>query len=211
MGILHYGPEERCAADILIQLALGEDLGSVGDITSLAVIPKDFIGQAHYIARTGGVVAGLTVVSQVCKAVNPALVLHQLVKDGSSVTPSSRLATLSGPLQDLLIAERTSLNFIQRLSGIASLTRKYVDAVQGTGCQVLDTRKTTPGWRILEKYAVRCGGGTNHRMGLHDAVMIKDNHLAGLREHGTPIAEAVLRARRAMQVRTIVEIEVDNI
>jgi nicotinate-nucleotide pyrophosphorylase (carboxylating) len=121
------------------------------------------------------------------------------------------LASVQGPLRSILAAERTALNFLQRLSGIASLTARYADEISGTNCVLLDTRKTTPGWRVLEKYAVRRGGGQNHRMGLFDAVMIKDNHLAGLRRHGTTLADAIAAARRGVTQGVTVEVEVENL
>jgi nicotinate-nucleotide pyrophosphorylase (carboxylating) len=206
-----FGPDERKRAQFLVQLALEEDLSVMGDITSKAVIPLDLNGEADYIARQAGVLAGLPVCQFVVESVDPALRLTFHKSDGDQIQPKDRIATLAGPLRSLLAAERTSLNFLQRLSGIATLTSRYVSEVRGTKCQVLDTRKTTPGWRVLEKYAVRCGGGTNHRVGLFDAVMIKDNHLAGLREHGTPLAEAVRQAKAKVARGTKVEVEVETL
>jgi nicotinate-nucleotide pyrophosphorylase (carboxylating) len=172
--------DEAAACRRLIDLALAEDLGTAGDRTSLATIPADKSATAAFVARSPGVVAGLPAAEMVCRAVDPALPFTAVVPDGSPVVRGTRLATVSGPLRSVLAAERTALNFLQRLSGVASLTRRFVDAVAGLRARVLDTRKTTPGWRLLEKYAVRCGGGANHRIGLYDGILIKDNHLAGL-------------------------------
>jgi nicotinate-nucleotide pyrophosphorylase (carboxylating) len=145
----------------------------------------------------------------VCAAVDPALAFAPNVEDGARLDRGTALATVAGPLRSILAAERTALNFLQRLSGVASLTRKYADAVAGTRAAVLDTRKTTPGWRLLEKYAVRTGGGTNHRVGLYDGVLIKDNHLAGL---GGDVRRAVGLARAAPgNAGLAVEVEVDTL
>lgn len=208
---LVFGHDERKRAQILVQLALQEDLNTAGDITSQAVIPSDLHSEADYIARQPGVLAGMPLCQLVVDAVDPTLKLKFHKRDGDQLHAKDRIATLAGPLRSLLVVERTSLNFLQRLSGIATLTSRFVAEVQGTGCQVLDTRKTTPGWRVLEKYAVRCGGGTNHRVGLYDAVMIKDNHLAGLREHGTPLAEAVRQAKQRVPPGTKIEVEVETL
>lgn len=194
-------------------MALAEDLGEAGDITSEMLIPHDLAGQAVFVARAEGVVAGLPAVEIVLATVRtPLLKLQPLVEDGTHVAPGDRLAVVSGMMEFILTAERTALNFLQRLSGVATLTRRYVDAVAGLPCQILDTRKTTPGWRLLEKYAVRCGGGHNHRMGLYDGILIKDNHLAargGGRLAFTSLGFCVLRKRQTMNVP--VEIEVDSL
>lgn len=205
------GDQQRLVGLTLLQLALAEDLGVAGDITSKTVIPPQYQGKAAMIARVPGVLAGVELVKMVCQAVDPALQVNPHLQDGVALKPGDHIVTITGPLRSLLSVERTALNFIQRLSGIASLTRKYVDLVQGTACKVLDTRKTLPGWRLLDKYAVACGGGTNHRIGLFDAVMIKDNHLAGLREHQTPLSEAVRLANEAWKGKAKVEVEVDSI
>jgi nicotinate-nucleotide pyrophosphorylase (carboxylating) len=183
---------EAAACRTLVDLALAEDVGPTGDRTSVALIPADQPGKAAFVVRTPGVVAGLPAATMVCAAVDPALVFATQVADGSAVNCGDTLAVVSGPLRSILSAERTALNFLQRLSGVASLTRRYVDAITGTRAKVLDTRKTTPGWRLLEKYAVRMGGGTNHRLGLYDGILIKDNHLAGL---GSDIPKAIAAAR----------------
>jgi nicotinate-nucleotide pyrophosphorylase (carboxylating) len=145
----------------------------------------------------------------VCAAADPRLTYEPQVADGTAVEPGTTVATVSGPLRSILAAERTALNFLQRLSGVASLTRKYVDAVAGHRAKILDTRKTTPGWRLLEKYAVRMGGGTNHRIGLFDGILIKDNHLAGI---GGDVQLAVEKARSAPGNDWLpVEVEVDTL
>jgi nicotinate-nucleotide pyrophosphorylase (carboxylating) len=201
-------PAETAAAGRLIALALAEDLDTAGDVTSQATIPADAPGRAAVVARAAGVVAGLPVAGLVCAAVDPALTCMPLVADGTAVTPGTRVATMAGPMRSVLTAERTALNFLQRLSGVATLTRRYADAVGGRA-QVLDTRKTTPGWRLLEKYAVRMGGGHNHRVGLYDGVLIKDNHLAAL--GGGPAAvRAAVAAARASTPGLPVEVEVET-
>jgi nicotinate-nucleotide pyrophosphorylase (carboxylating) len=207
---------ETEACQRLLALALAEDLGTAGDLTSQAIIPADLTGQAAFVARAPGVLAGLPAAQLVCTAVDPRLQFHPKVNDGRCVTPGEHLAVLSGPMRSLLTAERTALNFLQRLSGVATQTRRYVDAISGLKATILDTRKTTPGWRLLEKYAVRCGGGHNHRMGLHDGILIKDNHLEGLRiaDSESRIAEAVRRARAhlaASRLALPIEIEVDTL
>ncbi len=202
-------PDERRAARSLVQLALAEDFGSTGDCTSLALIPAERTGEAAFVARKPGVLAGLPVAALVCESVDPALRFEAVLADGSQLSPGSVLATISGPLRSILAAERTALNFLQRLSGIASLTRQYVDAIAGFEACILDTRKTTPGWRLLEKYAVRMGGGTNHRIGLFDAILIKDNHLAGL---DGDVTRAIERARAFPgNAGLAVEVEVDTL
>jgi nicotinate-nucleotide pyrophosphorylase (carboxylating) len=172
---------ETASCQKLVELALEEDLGGAGDLTSEIVIPHNLEGNAVFVARAPGVVAGLPAAQLVFSTVRTPLIRFQpLVEDGAPVKPGDQLARVNGLMQFILAGERTALNFLQRLGGIATLTRRYVDAIAGLPCLILDTRKTTPGWRLLEKYAVRCGGGQNHRMGLYDAIMIKDNHLASL-------------------------------
>lgn len=211
MSTIAFGTTEEHAAQQLIRLGIAEDLGQAGDITSQAVIPPDLQGKAIVVARAVGVLSGVPIIQMVCTAIDPSLRLELQASDGSTLKPQQPIATIAGSMRSILAVERTALNFLQKLSGIATQTKKYVDQVKGTKCQVLDTRKTTPGWRVLEKYAVRCGGGHNHRMGLFDAVMIKDNHLAGLRHHGTPLAEAVKQARAAVGHKVIVEVEVESL
>ena len=180
------------AAAPLIELALAEDIGS-GDVTSDSVLPGDLILHGRIIAKKAGVIAGLPLAAAVFQRVDPALRLVMRLPDGARVRPGDVVAEVSGPARGMLAAERTALNFLQRLSGIATLTRAFVDAVAGSGATILDTRKTHPGYRVLEKYAVRMGGGQNHRMGLYDMVMIKDNHI----DAAGSISAAVERARAA--------------
>ncbi|MHB8901665.1 MAG: carboxylating nicotinate-nucleotide diphosphorylase [Thermoguttaceae bacterium] len=208
----------------LIARMLEEDLADEGDCTSIALVPEDAPGRAAVVARQPGVVAGLLAAEVVLAQVHPALGWHADVEDGAAVRAGQTVARVDGPARHLLTAERPVLNLLGRLSGVATLTGRYVDAVRGTQARIYDTRKTTPGMRRLEKYAVRCGGGCNHRLGLFEAVLIKDNHLAlgaqadAGRPRFTP-AEAVLEARRYLD-RTrspqaaevsIVEIEVDTL
>jgi nicotinate-nucleotide pyrophosphorylase (carboxylating) len=212
-----FTPAEAAACERLARLALEEDLGGAaeasGDLTSQALIPTDRTGAAVFVVRPSGVIAGLPAAAIVCRLVDPALSFQTLVADGSVVAPKTRLAVVRGPMRSLLAAERTALNFLQRLSGIATLTARYVALVAGLRCQVLDTRKTTPGWRLLEKYAVRAGGGHNHRMGLYDGILIKDNHLAGLQiaDCRLQITEAVRLAREKQGKGVLVEVEVDTL
>jgi nicotinate-nucleotide pyrophosphorylase (carboxylating) len=208
-----FGEVEARNADTLIELALAEDLGLVGDITAAATIPSHAQGNARFVARAPGVLAGIVVVERLIAQFQ---LLHRwqvCCADGDRLERKTVIAEIAGPVRSILTLERTALNFLQRLSGIATLTALFVAAVRGTSARILDTRKTTPGWRALEKYAVRCGGGENHRMGLHDAVLIKDNHLAWLQGHeaGEPIANAVATARAYTAKATIVEVEVDSL
>jgi nicotinate-nucleotide pyrophosphorylase (carboxylating) len=203
--------KEELASRPLVQLALQEDLDGGGDVTSQTVLPAELQGQAAFTARAAGVVAGLPLVQIVYAAAAPAVTLQTQARDGDRVAPGQRLAVASGPLRGLLTGERTALNFLQRLSGVATQTRRFVEAAAGTRAKILDTRKTTPGWRLLEKYAVRCGGGHNHRMGLYDGILIKDNHLAGLEQYPDAIARAVAAARAGAGRELPVEIEVDRL
>jgi nicotinate-nucleotide pyrophosphorylase (carboxylating) len=208
-----FGEAEARNAETLITLALAEDLGQVGDLTSTATIPVQARGTARIVARAPGVLAGLPVVERLVEEFQLGDGWDARVRDGERVEPGSVIAEVVGSIRSILAMERTALNFLQRLSGIASLTARFVDAVAGTSALILDTRKTTPGWRVLEKYAVRCGGGRNHRMGLHDAVLIKDNHLAWLSARGgtDPLAAAISAARAQTPSSTVVEIEVDTL
>lgn len=192
-----------------VAAALAEDLGPRGDLTARYFLPESKEMSADVVVRAPGVVAGLPVAEEVARQVDPALKFRPLVDDGASVGAGSRVACLHGPVRSLVSAERTMLNYLQRLSGVATLTRRYVEAVAGTRAVILDTRKTTPGWRLLEKYAVRLGGGRNHRMGLYDAVMVKDNHLAcGLQ--GRELQEAIARVK-ADYPDVWVELEADTL
>jgi nicotinate-nucleotide pyrophosphorylase (carboxylating) len=211
-----FGEPERRNLEALLPLALTEDLGEVGDITSAATIPAQAMGAANLVARSPGVLAGLPVAERLAVAFELRDDWRALMADGDRLEPGTIVARLAGPMRSLLAFERTALNFLQRLSGIATLTARFVDATTGTRAAIYDTRKTTPGWRALEKYAVRCGGGRNHRVGLYDAVLIKDNHLAWLRESGgasnlEPIAAAVAAARANVPAGTVIEVEVDTL
>jgi nicotinate-nucleotide pyrophosphorylase (carboxylating) len=208
-----FGEPERRNAATLLEAALREDLSDLGDLTTAAVIPEGATGRVEIVVRRPGVISGLPIVPMVFAAVDPAVEVDVRVADGSTVRKGTVAAVISGPTRSLLIGERTALNFLTHLSGIASLTRAFVDRVQGKRAVILDTRKTLPGWRLLQKYAVRCGGGTNHRIGLHDGVLIKDNHLAawaGLAERPT-ISDAIRRARAASPKGVPIEIEVDSL
>jgi len=209
---MNFSPEETAACRRLVELAWEEDLGPTRiDLTSQAIIPPDLHGQAAFVARAPGVVAGLPAVELVLSTTHsPLLKFQPLVEDGARVHPGDRLATVTGLMQFILMAERIVLNFLQHLSGIATLTRRFVDAISGLPCQILDTRKTTPGWRILEKYAVRCGGGHNHRMGLYDGILVKDNHLAALGGGKEAIRKAGSAARRNWD-QGFLEIEVEKL
>lgn len=165
----------------LVQIALAEDIGT-GDLTSESLVGAGDLVHAVLTAKEAGVVAGSIVAGVVFGEVDRTIVCDWSVNEGANVEPGTILAHLHGPAQGILTAERTALNFLQRMSGVATLTRRYVQAVEGTGATILDTRKTIPAWRILDKYSVKMGGGKNHRMGLFDMVMIKDNHIAA---HGS--------------------------
>ena len=192
-----------------VELALAEDLGS-GDATTLATVPAEAQAQAVLVARETLVLAGLVLAEAAFMKLGPEMKLERLTQDGLQVFAAAKLLRVGGPARAILSAERVALNFVQRLSGIATLTAQFVAAVQGTRARILDTRKTTPGLRRLEKYAVTCGGGGNHRLGLFDMVLIKDNHLAALREEKpNAIAAAVARARRQYP-QLKVEVEAEN-
>ena len=193
----------------LIERALAEDVGD-GDHTSLSTIPAGAMGAAHLLVKATGVLAGLELAEAVCARVDPRLTLRPLMQDGARIVPNDIAFTLSGPSRSILLAERVLLNFMQRMSGIATLTRAFVDALEGTRCKVLDTRKTTPGLRQIEKWAVRIGGGVNHRMGLHDMMMIKDNHA----DFAGGIAKAIERAIAYQKERGLslpIEVETRNL
>jgi len=185
--------------DPLIDAALEEDCARQ-DVTTLALVPADRRARARLVAKQDGVICGLPLARRVCERFSDGLRFEACAADGERVRAGSVVARLHGPAAAILSLERTMLNFLQRLSGVATLTAAFVERVSGTGAGIYDTRKTTPGWRALEKYAVRCGGGHNHRMGLSDMILIKDNHLELMgRRPGDPeaVAEAVRRARRA--------------
>jgi nicotinate-nucleotide pyrophosphorylase (carboxylating) len=179
----------------IIDRALAEDLAK-GDVTTEALIRSDRQGSGFIVAKKEGILAGLKVAEQVFHRVDSKLKVEILLEDGARVKPGGKVARVAGSIASILKAERTALNFLQRLSGIASETNRYVQAVKGLPVRIMDTRKTTPGLRSLEKYAVRTGGGENHRMNLGDGILIKDNHLAALRSEGLNVKEIVAKARR---------------
>jgi nicotinate-nucleotide pyrophosphorylase (carboxylating) len=204
--------EPLTAAEInsAIGSALAEDIG-VGDVTSLATVPAEANASAAMVAREPLVVAGLALAEAAFRHLSPEIQTSFGAKDGQHLAAETTLLTVSGSARALLGAERVALNFVQRLSGIATLTAQFVQAVKGTRAQILDTRKTTPGWRRFEKYAVTCGGGRNLRIGLYDMVLIKDNHLAVLsHESPDPISAAVKRAREKYP-QLKVEVETDTL
>ncbi len=228
-----YEWDEQLEADwrALLRLAADEDLGGMGDLTTRALVGEHTLARAAVVAREAGVIAGMPAAEVTLDFFDPRLEWQAEVEDGRPVAPGQTIASIEGPAAGLLTAERAMLNLLGRLSGIATLTRRYVEVVRDTKAEIYDTRKTTPGWRRLEKYAVRCGGGRNHRSGLYEAILIKDNHLALGAEpfwdgptarrstaRWTP-AEAVVKARqfvevhvpRALQAGLIVQIEVDTL
>ncbi len=219
------------AADCLqlIKLALNEDIGASDietgiDCTTDAIVPRATMASAMFVSRAAGIVCGIEVTKLAIHHFANSLSLEVAVEDGQPIEPQQIIATLSGPAHDILTMERTCLNFMCRLSGISSLTNQYVQQITGTSAKVYDTRKTTPGWRRLEKYAVACGGGENHRMGLYDAIMIKDNHLAFFQsmveDRRTVIPRAIKLARQWIAdhqarlphgVATTIQLEVDTL
>ena len=194
----------------LIDLALMEDL-SIGDPTSDALIPPELTGKAVLIAKAEGVLAGIEVALAVFKRVDPTLSVHADIHDGSPLQPRDVISTVQGSASSILKAERTALNFLQRLSGIATETRKYVQTVSGHNCRIIDTRKTTPGFRTLQKYAIRAGGGFNHRRSLGDGILIKDNHIQALRGQGLSLGDIVKKAHANASHTIKVEVEVENL
>jgi nicotinate-nucleotide pyrophosphorylase (carboxylating) len=192
--------------DRLIDLALEEDIGP-GDVTTQALIDPELQGEAHIRAKAALVVAGLIVAARVFQKLDAKVVFAAAVDDGQEVAPGTVLARLTGPVASILTGERVALNFLQRLSGIATFTRAMAAQVAGSKAVLVDTRKTTPGWRALEKYAVRLGGGRNHRLGLYDAVLIKNNHLTAV----GGVGEAVRRAKARAQPRLTIEVEVADL
>ncbi len=205
-------------SDALIKMALAEDIGD-GDVTSQFFIPKERRACAFMVVREEGVISGVEIAARVFVAVDAALDVEVLIPDGSKVSGGALLIRVEGSARSILTAERTALNFLQRLSGMATLTARYVETIRETRAQILDTRKTTPGYRLLEKKAVADGGGTNHRIGLYDRAMVKDNHLVAEGDAGTirnaieklhserPGVEVELEADHLDQVRTFLEIE----
>ncbi len=190
------------SVDALIQLALAEDVGN-GDQTTLACIPAPLESRARLLAKDVLVVAGVPFFTRTFQLLDPSVEVTQLCEDGTLVPRGTVVAEVRGRARSLLVGERTALNIIQRLSGVATLTRRYVEAVAGTGASIVDTRKTAPGMRFMEKYAVRCGGGSNHRFGLDSGVLIKDNHIAACGS----LTTAVDRARRLAPHLLKIEVE----
>jgi nicotinate-nucleotide pyrophosphorylase (carboxylating) len=194
----------------LIKLAIAEDLGD-GDVTSNLLFREKITAKSYIISREEIVVCGMEIIREILKLYNEKLKLKVLVKDGEHAYVGKRIGIVEGPLGPMLSAERVMLNFLQRLSGIATTTQKFVRAIEGTKAKIYDTRKTTPGWRLLEKYAVRCGGGHNHRLGLYDGILIKDNHLAQLGRNFYPkLSKVIARAKKVKGVK-FVAVEVDHV
>jgi nicotinate-nucleotide pyrophosphorylase (carboxylating) len=192
-------PFDHLSITRLITMALEEDLGR-GDVTTLATIPPDCTARGKITAKTDLTIAGLPLVERILHAVDSSTESRELVAEGSTVKKGEVVCELWGKAAALLIAERTMLNFLQHLSGVATLTRQFVNAVAGTGCKIIDTRKTLPGFRLLDKYAVTQGGGTNHRMGLDDGILIKDNHIAVCGGVGAAVRQARSRASALLRV-----------
>ena len=200
-------PYARMMTTTLVRNALEEDCAA-NDITSIATVVSDRRARSTIVAREGGVIAGIPLVREAFRQRDANVSVRSTIRDGRRVQATTAIIFITGHARGMLSAERVALNFLQRLSGIASLTARYVEAVAGTGAKILDTRKTTPGWRRLEKYAVRAGGGMNHRMDLSAAILIKDNHLAAL---GGDVELAVQRARKIAPLHTAVEVECNNL
>lgn len=210
---LEFTAANRGAAARLIDLALQEDLAGVGDLTCNSLIGEADRAEVLVVAREAGIIAGLTIGELVFAKIDPLVGWVPEISDGTLVEPGQIVARAAGPLRGILIGERTTLNFVGHLSGVASLTQEFVKATSGTAATILDTRKTLPGWRSLAKYAVRAGGGTNHRMGLFDGVLVKDNHIASWsRQVGNSrLAAAVRQARSESPPGVSVEFEVDTL
>jgi len=209
---IEFNSECEAAARTLTKMSLQEDLRDVGDLTSLSTIPTDLHATVNIVSRQSGVVCGLTILPIVFLELDASVVVKYHKQDGDAVARQTQIASISGPVRTLLTGERTVLNFMTLFSGIASRTAEFVTEVQHTKAVILDTRKTFPGYRLLQKYAVRCGGGTNHRMGLYDGILIKDNHIAARGD--STCAAAVADARRyakAHHVNPKIEIEVDSL
>lgn len=195
--------------DEIVERALKEDL-SWGDITTEALVPSSLMGEGIFLAKTEGILAGLSIVELTFRKVDPCIEIKPLFFDGHRFGTGDKLATVKGPLAGILKAERTALNFLQRMSGIATETAKYVAAVGNLKTRILDTRKTVPGLRILDKYAVRLGGGQNHRYHLGDGILIKDNHIACLKKAGRSLSEGIKMVRARAPFHLKVEVEVTN-
>ncbi|MDB4679784.1 MAG: carboxylating nicotinate-nucleotide diphosphorylase [Planctomycetaceae bacterium] len=212
MSQLQFYQSDRGSAAMLISLALAEDLREIGDLTSGNLIDSELQATIKVVSRQRGIVAGQPVAEMLFQQLDHSVVWTTQLPDGSDVEPGSLIATVEGSVVSLLKGERTALNFLTQLSGVATLTQQYVDLVADTKAVILDTRKTWPGFRNLEKYAVRAGGGTNHRMGLYDGVMIKDNHLAAWNTSGAgTIADAIQEVRNKVDQGIPIEVEVDTL
>ena len=206
VGMLRF-PYAQAELHALVKGALDED-GAFNDLTSIATVVSDRHARCRLVARAPGVLCGIPLALEAFRTLDPKVTMRVDCEDGARLEPGDSVLYLSGHARGLLAAERVALNFMQRLSGVASCTARYVDAVRGTRAKILDTRKTTPGWRLLEKYAVRAGGGTNHRLNLSTAVLIKDNHLASV---DGDVGLAVRRARDLAPNGTMIEVECDRI
>ena len=206
VGMLRF-PYAQAELHALVKSALDED-GAFNDLTTIATVVSDRHARGRLVARAPGVLCGVALALEAFRTLDPKVTMRVDSEDGARLKPGDSVLYLSGHARALLAAERVALNFMQRLSGVASITARYVDAVRGTRAKILDTRKTTPGWRLLEKYAVRAGGGANHRLNLSTAVLIKDNHLAAV---DGDVGLAVRRARDLAPVGTKVEVECDRV
>ena len=192
-----------------VRTALTEDIGA-GDVTTIATVPEESVSRARMVAREPLVLAGIEFAETAFRELSPTLQIERMASDGQRTAAGKTLLSIEGSTRAILSAERVALNFVQRLSGVATLTAQVVEAIKGTSAQILDTRKTTPGWRSFEKYAVKCGGGANHRIGLYDQVLIKDNHLAALATEPPNAIEAAVRRARARFPGLLVEVEADT-
>ncbi len=192
-----------------VRTALTEDIGA-GDVTTIATVPEESVSRARMVAREPLVLAGIEFAETAFRELSPTLQIERMASDGQRTAAGKTLLSIEGSTRAILSAERVALNFVQRLSGVATLTAQFVEAIKGTSAQILDTRKTTPGWRSFEKYAVKCGGGANHRIGLYDQVLIKDNHLAALATEPPNAIEAAVRRARARFPGLLVEVEADT-
>lgn len=186
--------------------ALKEDIGK-GDITTNLIIPKNQKGKAFFLAKEDGIVAGLIIVKEIFKKLDKKIVIKNFVREGQKIKRGKKIAEINGSLRALLTGERTALNFLQRMSGIATITFRYVEQLKGTKTKILDTRKTAPGLRMLDKYAVKIGGGTNHRFGLYDMVLIKDNHIKAANN----ITNAVVKIKKGLKKKIKIEVETSNL
>ena len=204
-------PVSPYVIEAIVRAALDED-GAGDDLTTRALIKPEQWGRATFVAKDHGVVCGLPVAAAAMTALDPEISFDTLVADGDRVSAGEQLAEVEGPFRSILAAERVALNFLQHLSGVASLTREFVEAVTGTRALILDTRKTTPGLRQLERFAVRCGGGVNHRFNLAAGILIKDNHIAAARQYGMEdLADVIAQTRAAAPIGMRIEIEVTTL